>query len=87
MISAVAVETGRRPTEQELITAIKRNFGGLEGLDPVLEFGEFLPFIMRDMVMHLFFNIPSMTFLGLLSHSVTYCICSSPVVVKKSFIT
>lgn len=54
MISAVAVETRRRPTEQELITAIKRNFGGLEGLDPVQEFGKFLPFILRDMVMHLY---------------------------------
>lgn len=63
MISAVAMETRRRPNEQELITAIKRNFGGLEGLDPVQEFGNFLPFILRDMVMHLFFNLTSMTYL------------------------
>lgn len=62
MISAVAVETRRRPTEQELITAIKRNFGGLEGLDPVQEFGKFLPFILRDMVMHQCFDIASMAF-------------------------
>lgn len=52
MICAVAVENNRSPTTQEIIIAIKRNFGGLEGLDPVQEFGEFLPFILQEWVLY-----------------------------------
>lgn len=52
MICAVAVENRRSPTSHEVIIAIKRNFGGLEGLDPVQEFGEFLPFILQERVLY-----------------------------------
>lgn len=52
MICAVAVENRRSPTSHEVIIAIKRNFGGLESLDPVQEFGEFLPFILQERVLH-----------------------------------
>lgn len=52
MICAVAVENRRSPTPQEIIIAIKRNFGGLEGLDPVQEFGEFLPLILKERVFY-----------------------------------
>lgn len=43
MICEVVVKNRRRPTEQELSIAIKRNFGGLVGLNPVQEFGKYLP--------------------------------------------
>lgn len=52
MICAVAVENRRSHTSQEIIIAIKRNFGGLEGLDPVQEFGKFLPFILQERVLY-----------------------------------
>lgn len=52
MICAVAVKNRQSPTPQEIIIAIKRNFGGLEGLDPVQEFGEFLPFILQERVLY-----------------------------------
>lgn len=52
MICAVAVGNRRSPTPQDIIIAIKRNFGGLEGLDPVQEFGEFLPFILQERVLY-----------------------------------
>lgn len=52
MICAVAVKNRQSPTPQEIIIAIKTNFGGLEGLDPVQEFGEFLPFILQERVLY-----------------------------------
>lgn len=52
MICAVAVENRLSPSPQEIIIAIKRNFGGLEGLDPVQEFGKFLPFILHERVLY-----------------------------------
>lgn len=52
MICAVAVKNRRSPTPHEVIIAIKRNFGGLEGLDPVQEFGKFLPFILQERVLY-----------------------------------
>lgn len=50
MICAIASKSHRSPNEQELATAIKRNFGGLEGLDPVQDFGEFLPTLLETRV-------------------------------------
>jgi hypothetical protein len=50
MICAIASKNHRSPNEQELAVAIKRNFGGLEGLDPVEDFGEFLPALLATRV-------------------------------------
>ncbi|XP_062570766.1 E3 ubiquitin-protein ligase RNF213-like isoform X2 [Saccostrea cucullata] len=52
MICAIAAEKRRSPDQQELVIAIKRNFGGLEGLDPVQEFGHFLPDLSRTQLVH-----------------------------------
>jgi hypothetical protein len=49
-ICAIASKNHRSPNEQELAVAIKRNFGGLEGFDPVEEFGKFLPALLAARV-------------------------------------
>lgn len=43
MVCGIALEKNRCPNEEELVTAIKRNFDGLESLDSVDEFKKYLP--------------------------------------------
>lgn len=43
MVCGIALEKNRCPNEKELITAIQRNFDGLESLDSVEEFKKYLP--------------------------------------------
>lgn len=43
MISGIVSQTNDFPTPSEIAYAIRRNFGGLQGLDPVQEFAEYVP--------------------------------------------
>lgn len=43
MISGIVSLTNDFPTPSEIAYAIRRNFGGLQGLDPVQEFAEYVP--------------------------------------------
>lgn len=56
MICEIALQKRRCPNNEELITAIKRNFGGLESLDSVKEFGKHLPSILAHCVSVIFLH-------------------------------
>jgi hypothetical protein len=43
MVYAFAAQSRDRPSQKQMIAAICRNFGGLDTIDPVETFREFLP--------------------------------------------
>jgi hypothetical protein len=43
MVYAFAAQSRDRPSQRQLMAAIRRNFGGLDTIDPVETFREFLP--------------------------------------------
>ena len=50
MVYIIAAEHGRKPHWPEIEQAIRRNFGGLDGIDPVEDFKKHVTFDSNVMV-------------------------------------